>query len=73
MLVNEKLNTANQQEIEKIQALTNKLVKAKTLISTLKSKLRSVTKELSDIKDHLRQKDDFIKELDVRIDDLYTR
>ena len=73
MLVNEKLNTANQQEIEKIQALTNKLVKAKTLISTLKSKLRSVAKELSDIKDHLRQKDDFIKELDVRIDDLYTR
>ena len=73
MLVNEKLNTANQQEIEKIQTLTNKLVKAKTLISTLKSKLRSVTKELSDIKDHLRQKDDFIKELDVRIDDLYTR
>ena len=73
MLVNEKFNTTNQQEIEKIQTLTNKLVKAKTLISTLKSKLRSVTKELSDIKDHLRQKDDFIKELDVRIDDLYTR
>ena len=73
MLVNEKFNTTNQQEIEKKQTLTNKLVKAKTLISTLKSKLRSVTKELSDIKDHLRQKDDFIKELDVRIDDLYTR